>query len=601
MKQPETASEILAYMIQNYPNGVKPCSNPAEIRRALGLLCGPGDTHELRALEAERGGTIRGYYRDLDAMAVAAVICTDSVYYPGHGNPRNGYKAVGTYFTLNPVLPDLWARAADKFKTYVGRNSGTGDEHIVKRRLGLIDFDCERPSGISSTDEEHDAAIALAREVKVFLNGRGWRLLLGDSGNGAHLVPRLDLPNDAESTELIKRLLKALSYAFGTDQIAVDETNFNAARISKIYGTVARKGSDLPERPHRVTQILEVDDPFEVVPREELEQLVEVLQPKPLKGEPVVVTPTSHQPYQPFDLDEFLQRHGIEVTEDGPYKGGRRLILAHCPWEATHTTKGTSDIAIIVDEKGPGYACQYHHCADKHWADYREFFEPGYRQRQHSRTAEFTIDGEPPAHPLWRAVPAAATPGSDDNDIPGDPENEVLRDNETITWGHSVWFKDVPKEDPEWLWKDHILIGKENLIVGDPGKGKSWASINLAAHVTTGTPFIDGSPCPKGSVMMIGVEDAVADTMRPRLEAQSGDTGAVCNFVIKSRTGKQPTVVKLFSLSDHLPLLRNEIKNLSVNNILMVEQARSVIWRDHAEASQTIAIMGSIGRIVGNC
>jgi hypothetical protein len=41
-------------------------------------------------------------------------------------------------------------------------------------------------------------------------------------------------------------------------------------------------------------------------------------------------------------------------------------------------------------------------------------------------------------------------------------------------------------------------------------------------------------------------------------------------------------------------------KNLSVNNILMVEQASSVIWRDHAEARQTIAIMGSIGRIVGH-
>src|SRR5690348_9733421 len=47
--------------------------------------------------------------------------------------------------------------------------------------------------------------------------------------------------------------------------------------------------------------------------------------------------------------------------------------------------------------------------------------------------------------------------------------------------------------------------------------------------------------------------------------------------------------------------MRQQIKNLSVNNILTIEQARSVIWRDHAEASQTIAIMGSIGRIVGNC
>jgi hypothetical protein len=170
--------------------------------------------------------------------------------------------------------------------------------------------------------------------------------------------------------------------------------------------------------------------------------------------------------------------------------------------------------------------------------------------------------GNTKAHALLRPLAS----GSDD--IPEDPEKVELAEGQTLTYGHSIWFKDVPKEDPEWLWQDHILIGKENLIVGDPGKGKSWASIDLAAHVTTGTPFIDRSPCPKGSVMMIGTEDAVADTMRPRLEAQGGDPGAICHFIIKSRTGKQAPIVESFSLSDHLPLLRKEI--IRIGNVKLV-------------------------------
>jgi len=98
----------------------------------------------------------------------------------------------------------------------------------------------------------------LAALIAKALAGQGWpEPVFADSGNGAHLLYRADLPNNAETTDLLKRCLKALSARHSTDDVAVDETTFNASRIFKAYGTTSRKGDNTAERPHRPSRILE--------------------------------------------------------------------------------------------------------------------------------------------------------------------------------------------------------------------------------------------------------------------------------------------------------------------------------------------------------
>ena len=55
----------------------------------------------------------------------------------------------------------------------------------------------------------------------------------------------------------VESVLKALAYRFDTDQVKVDTTVANAARISKVYGTLAAKGDSTKDRPHRLARILE--------------------------------------------------------------------------------------------------------------------------------------------------------------------------------------------------------------------------------------------------------------------------------------------------------------------------------------------------------
>ena len=127
---------------------------------------------------------------------------------------------------------------------------------------------------MSSTDEEHELALAKAEEVARWITGLGFPdPIRADSGNGAHLLYRIDLPNDETATALVKACLTTLDTLFSDERVSVDTANFNAARIWKLYGTVSRKGDNTPERPYRRSWILSAPDELKRVSPEQLRDL----------------------------------------------------------------------------------------------------------------------------------------------------------------------------------------------------------------------------------------------------------------------------------------------------------------------------------------
>jgi hypothetical protein len=86
---------------------------------------------------------------------------------------------------------------------------------------------------------------------------------------------------------------------------------------------------------------------------------------------------------------------------------------------------------------------------------------------------------------------------------------------------------DVKAVPVKWLWPGRIPLGRITLLVGRPGEGKSFLATDLAARISTGTPFPDSSSCPAGSVILISVEDDPGDTIRPRLDAHHADVNKV--------------------------------------------------------------------------
>jgi len=97
-------------------------------------------------------------------------------------------------------------------------------------------------------------------------------------------------------------------------------------------------------------------------------------------------------------------------------------------------------------------------------------------------------------------------------------------DRTTIVGGPVLTcLADVEPADVKWLWFRRVPLGRITLLVGMPGEGKSFLTTYMAARVSTGSPWPDGTDCPSGSTIFISAEDDPADTIRPRLDAHYAD------------------------------------------------------------------------------
>lgn len=94
---------------------------------------------------------------------------------------------------------------------------------------------------------------------------------------------------------------------------------------------------------------------------------------------------------------------------------------------------------------------------------------------------------------------------------------------------HSITKRlgDIESKQVEWLWQGRIALGKVTLLAGDPGLGKSLITTDMAARISSGTTWPDGSDNNPGEVLIINAEDDPTDTIRPRFEAANGDLNKV--------------------------------------------------------------------------
>lgn len=390
----------------------RPLFDMDEIRRALGVLCcTDGGVHELRALET-RKGTVSGYFDNREAMAKAAAAWSG--------------KAEGVYLTLNPVQPDLLARAVNRAKEFSKHTSSDPD---VTRRLWLpVDADAKRASGISSTDEEHELAVAKAKEIRQALTASGWPApILADSGNGAHLLYRIDLPNDDASRDMVSRFLRALAWLYNDDRVQIDEKTFNAARLWKLYGTLAAKGDSTSTRPHRIARLIEVPEALKPA-TVELIETVAILAPE-LKAPQQRRPGGGNVPAEPFDADRWIAEHNLDVYPPVSWNGGRRWIFRVCPWNPDHTDRSAYILQFPSGAMAAG--CQHNSCTGRDWFALRDTVEPGWRDRKPAPPSPPPDYLPPPEHPApsddpfsGPAEPATSAPATEEKKKRGRPTKE---------------------------------------------------------------------------------------------------------------------------------------------------------------------------------
>ena len=130
---------------------------------------------------------------------------------------------------------------------------------------------------------------------------------------------------------------------------------------------------------------------------------------------------------------------------------------------------------------------------------------------------------------------------------------------------------DITPEPIRWLWDGWLAKGKLHIFAGQAGTGKTTIAIALAATITIGSRFPDGSQSPIGSVLIWSGEDNAADTLVPRLMAAGADLRKVhfvgdttANYELRSfdpATDMQPLMIKAASIPDLSLLIIDPIVN----------------------------------------
>lgn len=87
---------------------------------------------------------------------------------------------------------------------------------------------------------------------------------------------------------------------------------------------------------------------------------------------------------------------------------------------------------------------------------------------------------------------------------------------------------EVEPEAVTWLWPGRLAEGKITILDGNPGLGKSSATLDIAARISRGDVLPGGYDRvgPRG-VVLLSAEDGLADTIVPRLLAAGADAARV--------------------------------------------------------------------------
>lgn len=154
-------------------------------------------------------------------------------------------QAYNIYTCLNPINEEFQSGAVT-------------DGDIACRRLLLIDLDRADKCNAPASDDEIRSAVLVADDIENWLGDLSdsvpTRIM---SGNGIHLYYQMEeTRNDIDGRNRVRNLLRDLAERFDTPTIKIDTSVSNASRITKVPGTIARKGVATNERPYREASFL---------------------------------------------------------------------------------------------------------------------------------------------------------------------------------------------------------------------------------------------------------------------------------------------------------------------------------------------------------
>lgn len=326
-----------------------------EIRRWHSIFKRDDELFEIRIL-GDR--TWSGYFYDIET-AIEALKPFDNA---------------NIYYSINEVKKACASR--DQFNCFKQvKGTATSKQDIEHRWWLPIDVDCERPSGVSSTNEEKAKAHKKAQDVFVFLRNNGFSTpVVCDSSSGYHILYPIDMNNTQESEDAIKAFLEILGHNFTDENVKIDTVLHDSNRILRLPGSYGRKGRSSDERPHRLAKILSIPKDINRMGIEQIKSFnakyaikIEQPQRRQYNGYGGV--------QEQFNLREFIQKYEIEVAKEVPISGGgTKYVLAECPFDSQH--KAPDSALFELPNGAVAFKCYHNSCSQHDWRAVRLHFDP---------------------------------------------------------------------------------------------------------------------------------------------------------------------------------------------------------------------------------
>lgn len=472
------------------------------IRQTINKLKPNNELFEVRIIgKGSKKRIISGYFTDADTL----IKQFDTI------DPRG----TNMYITINKVNEACYAR--EQHDCFRLTDSNTHDHEIDAYEWLFIDLDPKRIAEVSSTDAELEAAGALADKIASYMSALGFHEpVRAMSGNGHHLLYKIDLLNTEENKALVGRCLSNLAAIFNNDQIKIDEINHNQSRVCKLYGTLAQKGSNTKTRPHRMSHLTDVPEHIESNGIDLLKALANELPEVPK------ITKRTTSYTSEFDIEDWMSEHGLEPIKE---EAGTDCIiypLAHCPFDPSHTN---GDSKIFKYSNGAiAFKCHHNSCRGKVWQDVREKLEPGAYDKtadderieegykQHLKLVESQAPEQPEAKP------------------------EKPKKFRKLKSAEALMKKNLP--EPKVL----IGVGEELplllegtcILSAKPKLGKSWLALAMCIAVANGTDFL-GYKTNQCSTLYLDLETSEVLQQRRLKKVLHGDS-VPKNFYLETET-----------------------------------------------------------------